>query len=72
MFIHWMKHSSGPENAEIEELEVVTTIIRAIQKYVAAYESMHPRKRPIRNFASHQARSLARKSARSLTSWPPT
>ena len=43
MFIHWMKHSSGPENAEIEELEVVTTIIRAIQKYVAAYESMHPK-----------------------------
>jgi hypothetical protein len=43
MFIHWMKHASGPENAEIEELEVVTTIIRAIQKYVGAYETMHPK-----------------------------
>ena len=28
--------------AEIEELEVVTTIIRAIQKYVGAYETAHP------------------------------
>jgi hypothetical protein len=34
VFIHWMKHPSGPETAEIEELEVVITIIRAIQKYV--------------------------------------
>ncbi len=43
MFIHWMKHSSVPENAEIEEQEVVTTIIRAIQKYVGAHETMHPK-----------------------------
>lgn len=41
-FIHWMKHPSGLENAEIEELEVVTTIIRAIQKYVSAYEETCP------------------------------
>jgi hypothetical protein len=41
-FINWMKHSSGPDSAEIEELEVVTTIIRAIQKYVGTYETAHP------------------------------
>ena len=41
-FIHWMKHPSGPENAEIEELEVVTTIIRAIQKYVDTYDETCP------------------------------
>jgi hypothetical protein len=41
-FIRWMKHPSGPFNAEIEELEVVTTIIRAIQKYVDAYEETCP------------------------------
>jgi hypothetical protein len=40
-FIHWLKHPSGPDNAEIDELEVVTTIIRAIQKYVGAYETAH-------------------------------
>lgn len=38
LFYNWMKHSSGPDGAEIEELEVVTMIIRGIQKYVAAYE----------------------------------
>jgi hypothetical protein len=43
MFINWMKHASGPENAEIGEQEVVTTIIRAIQKYMGAYETMHPK-----------------------------
>lgn len=42
VFIHWMKHPSGPFNAEIEELEVVTTIIRAIQKYVGTYEETCP------------------------------
>jgi hypothetical protein len=41
-YIHWMKHPSGPNCAEIEELEVVTTIIRAIQKYVDTYETGHP------------------------------
>jgi hypothetical protein len=39
---HRMKHPSGPENAQIEELEVVTTIIRAIQKYVGTYEETCP------------------------------
>jgi hypothetical protein len=41
-FINWMKHTSGPEEAEIEELEVVTTIIRAIQKYMGTYEESCP------------------------------
>lgn len=41
-FIHWTKHPSGPFNAEIGELEVITTIIRAIQKYVGAYEETCP------------------------------
>jgi hypothetical protein len=40
-FIHWLKHPSGPNAAEIEELEVVTTIIRAIQKYVGSYQTAH-------------------------------
>jgi hypothetical protein len=42
VFIHWMKHPSGPETAEIEELEVVITIIRAIQKYVGTLEETCP------------------------------
>jgi hypothetical protein len=41
-YIHWLKHPSGPDGAEITEQEVVTTIIRAIQKYVGAYETNHP------------------------------
>jgi hypothetical protein len=41
-YINWMKHSSGPDNAEIDEHEVVVTIIRAIQKYVGTYETAHP------------------------------
>jgi hypothetical protein len=40
--IHWLKHPSGPDGAEITEQEVVVTIIRAIQKYVSAYETTHP------------------------------
>jgi hypothetical protein len=46
LFIHWTKHPSGPENADIEELEVVTTIIRAIQKYVGSYEETCPHFEP--------------------------
>jgi len=42
MFYNWMKHSSGPDGAEIEELEVVTMLIRGIQKYVGTYEETHP------------------------------
>jgi len=41
-FIHWMKHSSGPNCAKIDEQEVVITIVRAIQKYVGTYEVAHP------------------------------
>jgi hypothetical protein len=41
VFIHWLKHPSGPDSAEIDELEVVTTVIRAIQKYVGTYETAH-------------------------------
>jgi hypothetical protein len=36
-----MKHSSGPDGAEITEQEVVVTIIRAIQKFVGTYEVTH-------------------------------
>jgi hypothetical protein len=43
LFYNWMKHSSGPENAEIDELEVVTMIIRAIQKYVGTYAETCPK-----------------------------
>ncbi|MBB4370107.1 hypothetical protein GGD63_002900 [Bradyrhizobium sp. cir1] len=39
--INWLKHSSGPDGAEITELEVVTTLIRAIQKFVGTYEEAH-------------------------------
>jgi hypothetical protein len=42
LFINWMKHSSGPDRAEISEQECVVTIIRAIQKYVGAYSATHP------------------------------
>jgi len=42
MFYNWMKHSSGPDGAEINELEVVTMIIRGIQKYVGTYEETCP------------------------------
>jgi hypothetical protein len=42
IFINWLKHQSGSENAEITEQEVVVTMIRAIQKYVGAYEVTHP------------------------------
>ncbi len=41
-YINWLKHSSGPDGAEITEQEVVITIVRAIQKYVGAYSTNHP------------------------------
>ncbi|SRR5258708_22300508 len=41
-YIHWLKHPSGPDDAEITEQEVVTTMIRAIQKYVGTYKTNHP------------------------------
>lgn len=41
-YIHWLKHPSGPDGAEITEQEVVITIIRAVQKYLGAYEVNHP------------------------------
>ena len=39
--INWLKHPSGPHGCEITELEVVTTIIRGIQKFVGTYEITH-------------------------------
>jgi hypothetical protein len=42
LFYNWMKHSSGPDGAEIDELEVVTSLIRAVQKYVDAYKETCP------------------------------
>lgn len=39
--INWLKHPSGPHGCEITELEVVTTIIRGIQKFVGTYETTH-------------------------------
>jgi hypothetical protein len=41
--INWLKHSSGPNEKEITEQEVVVTIIRGIQKYVGTYEVSHPK-----------------------------
>ena len=41
--ITWLKHSSGPDEKEITEQEVVFTIIRGIQKYVGTYEVSHPK-----------------------------
>jgi hypothetical protein len=41
--ITWLKHSSGPDEKEITEQEVVVTIIRGIQKYVGTYEVSHPK-----------------------------
>jgi hypothetical protein len=38
-----LKHSSGPDEKEITEQEVVVTIIRGIQKYVGTYEVSHPK-----------------------------
>lgn len=43
LFYNWMKHSSGPDGAEIGELEVVTMLVRAVQKYVDAYEESCPK-----------------------------
>jgi hypothetical protein len=43
VFIHWLKHPSGLDKAEITEQEVVVTIIRAVQKFVDTYEESHPR-----------------------------
>jgi|SRR5262249_2173950 len=42
-YIHWLKHPSGPDKAEITEQEVVITIIRAIQKFVSTYGESHAR-----------------------------
>jgi hypothetical protein len=39
--INWLKHSSGPDGCEITEQEVIVTIIRAIQRFVGAYEETH-------------------------------
>ena len=41
LVINWLKHSSGPAQAEITEQEVVVTIIRGIQKFVGTYETTH-------------------------------
>jgi hypothetical protein len=41
LFITWLKHPSGPDQAEITEQEVVVSIIRAIQKFVGTYEATH-------------------------------
>jgi hypothetical protein len=38
-----LKHSSGPDEKEITEQDVVVTIIRGIQKYVGTYEVTHPK-----------------------------
>jgi hypothetical protein len=37
LFISWLKHPVGPENATILEFEAVLVIARAIHKFVAVY-----------------------------------
>jgi hypothetical protein len=37
LFISWLKHPAGPENATIIEFEAVLVIARAIHKFVAVY-----------------------------------
>jgi hypothetical protein len=39
--ITWMKHASGDFDREVTQFNVVLTIARAIQKYVAAYQETH-------------------------------
>jgi hypothetical protein len=39
--ITWMKHSSGAFDPEVTQFDVVLTIARAIQKYVAIYQETH-------------------------------
>jgi hypothetical protein len=41
-YVHWLKHPSGPDRAEITEQEVVIAITRAIQKFVGTYQATHP------------------------------
>jgi hypothetical protein len=42
LVVNWLKHASGPYNAEIAEQEAVVTITRAIQKFVGSFEATHP------------------------------
>jgi hypothetical protein len=42
LVVNWLKHASGPYNAEITEQEAVVTITRAIQKFVGSFEATHP------------------------------
>jgi hypothetical protein len=42
LFRNWLKHATGPDTMTIDELEVVVAISRAIQKFVATYEEIHP------------------------------
>jgi len=39
--VNWLKHTSCQHGCQITELEVVTTIIRGIQKFVGTYETTH-------------------------------
>jgi hypothetical protein len=38
-FITWLKHSGGPDGAEISEFEVTLVIVRAISKFAAVYKT---------------------------------
>ena len=38
---NWLKHPSGSQNLTIDELEVVTALIRAVQKFVSTYKESH-------------------------------
>jgi hypothetical protein len=42
LFRNWLKHETGATEATIDELEVVVSITRAIQKFVATYKESHP------------------------------
>ena len=53
-FINWTKHGENdtrPEKAKISELEVITTISRAISKFAAVYDGLSPQMAAFRDWA---------------------
>jgi hypothetical protein len=40
LFINWLKHPTGPNAAVISEFEVTLTIVRAISKFAANYNTV--------------------------------
>jgi len=40
--ITWLKHDTGQQSAEIQELEACATVMRAISKFAAVYDGITP------------------------------